>query len=65
MTHPSSTGRGNPQRSVSAIEVLCREGLCALSVSAVFLIQELDRSFEGLLQVSSTPLRTALAEVGR
>jgi hypothetical protein len=37
----------------------------ALSVSAaLFLILELDRSFEGLLQVSSTPLRAALAQVG-
>jgi len=40
--------------------------VCALSVSgAVFLILELDRSFEGLLQVSSVPLRAALAQLGR
>jgi Protein of unknown function (DUF4239) len=40
--------------------------VCALSVSgAIFLILELDRSFEGLLQVSSTPLRAALAQLGQ
>ena len=37
----------------------------ALSVSgAIFLILELDRSFEGILQVSSAPLRAALARLG-
>jgi hypothetical protein len=40
--------------------------VCALSVSgAIFLILELDRSFEGLLQVSSAPLRVALAQLGQ
>jgi len=40
--------------------------VCALSVSgAIFLILELDRSFEGLLQVSSVPLRSALAQLGK
>src|SRR5689334_23977436 len=40
--------------------------VCALSVSgAIFLILELDRSFEGLLQVSSTPLRSALSQLGQ
>jgi hypothetical protein len=40
--------------------------VCALSVSgAIFLILELDRSFEGLLQVSGAPLRTALAQLGQ
>ena len=40
--------------------------VCALSVSgATFLILELDRSFEGLLQVSSGPLRAALAQLGQ
>ncbi len=38
----------------------------ALSVAgAVFLILELDRSFEGMLQVSSAPLRQALARLGQ
>ena len=37
----------------------------ALSVSgAIFLILELDRSFEGIIQVSSSPLRAALARMG-
>jgi Protein of unknown function (DUF4239) len=40
--------------------------VCALSVSgAIFLIIELDRSFEGLLQVSGAPMRAALASLGR
>ena len=40
--------------------------VCALSVSgAIFLILELDHSFEGLLQVSSAPLRAALAQLGQ
>ena len=50
-------------RNATVVAVLC---VCALSVSgAIFLILELDRSFEGLLQVSGTPLRTALAQLGR
>jgi Protein of unknown function (DUF4239) len=37
--------------------------VCALSVAgAVFLILELDRPFEGIMQVSSEPLRKALAQ---
>ena len=39
---------------------------CALSVSsAIFLILELDRPFEGLLKISDTPLRDAIAEISR
>lgn len=40
--------------------------ICALVVSSsVFLILELDHPFSGLLQVSSTPLRLALGQLGR
>jgi hypothetical protein len=50
-------------RNTTVIAVL---GVCALSVAgAIFLIIELDRSFEGLLQVSGAPLRGALAQLGR
>jgi hypothetical protein len=50
-------------RNATVISVLC---VSALSVSAaIFLILELDRSFEGLLQVSGAPLRTALVQLGR
>lgn len=50
-------------RNATVITVLC---VCALSVAgAIFLILELDRSFEGLLQVSGAPLRAALAQLGR
>ena len=50
-------------RNATVIAALC---VSALSVAgAIFLILELDRSFEGLLQVSGAPLRTALAQLGR
>lgn len=40
--------------------------VCAISVSVViFLILELVRSFEGVLQVPSAPLRAALAQLGQ
>ena len=39
---------------------------CALSVAgAIFLILELDRPFQGLLQISSAPLRSALVHLGK
>jgi hypothetical protein len=39
---------------------------CALSVAgAIFLILELDRPFDGLIQLSSDPVRRALAQLGR
>ncbi len=39
---------------------------CALSVAgAVFLILELDRPFQGLMQISSAPLRNALLHLGK
>ena len=50
-------------RNATVMTVLC---VCALSVAgAIFLILELDRSFEGLLKVSSAPLRAALGQLGR
>jgi hypothetical protein len=40
--------------------------LCALSVSgAIFLIMELDRPFGGLIEISSAPLRSAMASIGK
>jgi hypothetical protein len=40
--------------------------VCALSVSgAIFLILELDTPFEGLLQISSDPMRDALVRIGQ
>jgi hypothetical protein len=40
--------------------------VCALSVAgAIFLILELDRPFGGWIQISSAPLRDALAQLGR
>jgi len=40
--------------------------LCALSVSgAIFLILEMYTPFQGLIQISSAPLRNALAHLGQ
>jgi hypothetical protein len=40
--------------------------VCALAISsAVFLILELDQPFRGMIQISSAPLRNALAQLGR
>jgi hypothetical protein len=49
-------------RNPTVIAVL---SVCILSVAgALFLIQELDRPFEGLLRVSSAPIRDARAQIG-
>jgi hypothetical protein len=38
----------------------------ALSVScAIFLILEMDRPYDGIIQISSAPLRDALARLGQ
>jgi hypothetical protein len=40
--------------------------VCALSVAgAIFLIVDLDQPFDGLIQISSTPLRNALSQLGQ
>jgi hypothetical protein len=40
--------------------------VCAFSVAtAIFLVLELDQPFEGVLQVSDLPVRSALAEISR
>jgi hypothetical protein len=40
--------------------------ICALSVAgAMFLIVDLDQHFGGLIQISSTPLRNALSQLGQ
>ncbi len=50
-------------RNATAIAILL---ICALSVSsAIFLILELDTPFGGLIQISSVPLRNALAHLGQ
>ena len=46
--------------------VLATLFVCALSVSgAIFLILELDQPFEGMIQISSAPLRNALAHLSQ
>jgi hypothetical protein len=50
-------------RNATALAVLF---VCALSVAgAVFLIVDLDQPFDGLIQVSSVPLRDAQAQLGK
>jgi hypothetical protein len=50
-------------RNVTVIAALF---VCALSVSgALFLILELDRPYEGIMRLSSAPLREALAQIGK
>ena len=40
--------------------------ICALAVSsAIFLVQELDRPFDGILQISSAPVHNALDQLGK
>jgi hypothetical protein len=40
--------------------------ICALAVSsAIFLVLELDRPLDGMIRISSAPLRNALAQLGR
>jgi hypothetical protein len=40
--------------------------VCALSVSgAIFLILEMDHPFSGMMQISSGPLRNAIAQMGQ
>jgi hypothetical protein len=49
--------------NATVVASLC---VCALSVScAIFLILELDRPFQGLMQISSAPLRNALNHLGQ
>lgn len=58
----ASFGLFAPRNSTVVVSLL----LAALSVSgAIFLILELDRPFEGLIQISSAPLRSALSHLGR
>ena len=50
-------------RNTTVIVVLL---LCALSTAgALYLIQELDRPFEGLITISSAPMQNALAYLGQ
>jgi hypothetical protein len=50
-------------RNATVVAILL---ICATSLAgALFLIEELDRPFHGLIQVSSKPLRDALGQLGR
>jgi hypothetical protein len=50
-------------RNATVIAVLL---VCALSMAgSLFLIQELDRPYEGLIKLSNAPLRDALVHLGQ
>jgi hypothetical protein len=58
----ASFGLFAPRNGIALVSLL----LCALAISsAIFLILELDRPFSGMIQISSTPMRSALEEIGR
>jgi hypothetical protein len=58
----ASFGLFAPRNTTVTVSLL----LAAISVSgAIFLILELDRPFEGLIQISNLPLRSALNHLGR
>jgi hypothetical protein len=58
----ASFGLFAPRNAMAVVTLL----VCALAVSsAIFLILELDRPFGGIIQISSAPLRNALAQLGR
>jgi hypothetical protein len=51
-----------PRNTTAVVTLLT----CAVAVStAIFLILELDQPFGGMMQISSAPLRSALAQLGR
>jgi hypothetical protein len=57
-----SFGLYAPKNVVSLVTLL----ICALSVSAaLYLVLELDRPFDGFIQISNEPLRKALEQLGR
>jgi Protein of unknown function (DUF4239) len=58
----ASFGLFAPRNAIAMVTLL----LCSLTIaSAIFLILELDRPFGGIIQISSGPLRNALAQLGR
>jgi hypothetical protein len=58
----ASFGLFAPRNTMAVVTLL----LCALAISsAVFLILELDQPFDGMIRISSAPLRNALAQLGR
>jgi hypothetical protein len=58
----TSFGLYAPRNAVTFLTLL----LCAFSVSAaLFLVLELDRPFEGMIQIPSEPMRNVLQQMGR
>ena len=46
--------------TVMAVLIVCMPSVAG----ALFLVLEMDRPFDGIMQVSSTPLKAALARLG-
>jgi hypothetical protein len=58
----ASFGLFAPPKPMAVVTLL----ICALAVSsAIFLILELDRPFDGMIQISSAPVRSAIAQLER
>jgi hypothetical protein len=56
-------GDGGSALNATVIAILL---ICAMSLAgALFLIVELDQPFNGLIQISSKPLRDALGQLGQ
>jgi hypothetical protein len=58
----TSFGLFSPRNATVVVVLL----LCAVSVSAaLFMIVDMDRPFEGVFQISSAPMRSALSQMGK
>lgn len=58
----ASFGLFSPRNTTAVVALM----ICALAVSsALFLILELDRPFQGMIQISSAPLHKAMEQLGR
>jgi hypothetical protein len=50
-------------RNATVVATFC---VCALSLSAaIFLILEMDHSFQGFIRVSSAPLESVISQLGK
>jgi hypothetical protein len=58
----ASFGLFAPRNAMAVVTLL----LCALAIStAIFLILELDQPYDGIIRISSAPLRSALTQLGQ
>jgi len=53
------------EHPLSGVTIVATQVACALSVSmAVYMILDLERPFQGLIQLSNSPLQNALTQLG-